>query len=105
MKQNIYKLYVGLNDKDTKAQKIETLEAYKMVENVLLNNGLTGYTIYKGLGLYKHESGAITQETTLIIELLFTTDEIVSKVLDILKQVLNQESIMLSKQEINVDFR
>ena len=32
-----YILYVGLNDKDTKTQKIDTLSAYKLTNNILLN--------------------------------------------------------------------
>lgn len=99
-----YILNVGLNDKDTKLQKIDSIEAYKIVENTLLNNGLSGYTIYQGKGLYKHDTGEITQENTLIIEMIFTTDEIVNKIIKILKQVLNQESIMKQVQDITISF-
>lgn len=104
MKEKKYILNVGLNDKDTKLQKIDSIEAYKIVENTLLNNGLDGYTIYQGKGLYKHDNGTITQENTLIIEMIFTTDDIVNKIIKILKQVLNQESIMKQVQEINISF-
>lgn len=99
-----YILNVGLNDKDTKIQKIDSIEAYKIVENTLLNNGLSGYTIYQGKGLYKHDNGEITQENTLIIEMIFTTEEIVNKIIKILKQVLNQESILKQVQEITITF-
>lgn len=104
MKEKKYILNVGLNDKDTKLQKIDSIEAYKIVENTLLNNGLSGYTIYQGKGLYKHGDGTITQENTLIIEVIFTTDDIVNKIIKILKQVLNQESIMKQIQEIELSF-
>ena len=97
-------LNVGLNDKDTKLQRIDSIEAYKIVENTLLNNGLSGYTIYQGKGLYKHDNGEITQENTLIIEVLFTTDEVINKIIKILKQVLNQESILKQVQEIELSF-
>ena len=97
-------LNVGLNDKDTKLQKIDSIEAYKIVENTLLNNGLSGYTIYQGKGLYRHDNGDITQENTLIIEVLFTTDDIINKIIKILKQVLNQESILKQVQEIELSF-
>ncbi len=99
-----YILNVGLNDKDSKIQKIDSIEAYKIVENTLLNNGLSGYTIYKGKGLYKHDNGEITQENTLIIEVLFATDDIINKIIKILKQVLNQESILKQVQEITISF-
>ena len=97
-------LNVGLNDKDTKLQRIDSIEAYKIVENTLLNNGLSGYTIYQGKGLYKHDNGEITQENTLIIEVLFTTDEVINKIIKILKHVLNQESILKQVQEIELSF-
>lgn len=89
-KEKKYILNVGLNDKDTKQQKIDSVEAYKVVENLLLNNGISGYTIYQGLGLYKHDSGEITRENTLIIELL--------------KQVLNQESVLKQVQTLEISF-
>ena len=104
MKEKKYILNVGLNDKDTKLQKIDSIEAYKIVENTLLNNGLDGYTIYQGKGLYKHDNGTITQENTLIIEMIFTSDDIVNKVITILKQVLNQESILKQVQDITISF-
>ena len=104
MTEKKYNLYVGLNDKDTKTQRIETLEAYKIIENVLLNNGLTGYTIYNGKGLYRHENGTIVQENTLIIEIIFSNDEIINKIITILKQVLNQESILKQVQKIELSF-
>lgn len=32
-----FTLYVGLNDKDSKKQEISTLEAYKIINKLLLN--------------------------------------------------------------------
>ncbi len=103
-KEKKYILNVGLNDKDTKQQKIDSVEAYKVVENLLLNNGISGYTIYQGLGLYKHDSGEITRENTLILELMFVSGEVVDKIIELLKQVLNQESILKQVQEITISF-
>ena len=65
-----FTLYVGLNDKETKTQKIATLEAYKIIENLLLGLNIEGATIFEAKGLYKHESGEYTIENTLRIELL-----------------------------------
>ena len=104
MTEKKYILNVGLNDKDSKIQKITTLEAYKMVENVLLSNGLSGYTIYQGKGLYRHDNGSIVQENTLIIEVLFTDDKTINNIISILKQVLNQESILKQVQKITLSF-
>lgn len=57
-------LYVGLNDKDTKTQKISTLEAYKIVNNIIMKY-TDGATIYEANGLYKHEDGTVVIEKTL----------------------------------------
>lgn len=35
-------LYLGLNDKDSKVQKISTLEAYKVVSNLIATKEDTG---------------------------------------------------------------
>ena len=40
-----YVLYVGLNDKKTKIQEISTLEAYKIITNVIVANQVDGFTI------------------------------------------------------------
>lgn len=103
-KEKMFRLCVGLNDKITKTQKLNTTECYKVVENTILNNGVSGYTIYESKGLYKHDNGEITLENTLIIEMLFVEEKIVNKIITILKQVLNQESILKQVQEIEMSF-
>jgi hypothetical protein len=97
-------LNVGLNDKDQKVQKITTLEAYKIVENILLNNGLNGFTIYQGKGLYKHDNGSIVYENTLIIEIIGSENKTIDKIIQLLKIALNQESILKQVQKITLSF-
>lgn len=89
-------LYVGLNDKDTKTQKIDTLEAYKMVENTITKK-TDGYTISEAKGYYRHEDGTITIENTLRIEMLFVTRELVKEFVNTLKVMLNQEAIAVEE--------
>ena len=48
-----FTLYLGLNDKDTKRQEISTLEAYKVVSNLLAKD-FGGGTIFEAQGIYKH---------------------------------------------------
>lgn len=94
-----YTLYLGLNDKDTKTQLVSTLEAYKVVTNVL-KTYTDGATIYEARGIYKHDDGTFTTENTLRIELLFVERETVKTIVDILKQVLNQESIAVQHEVV-----
>ena len=98
-------MYIGLNDKDTKKQNISTLEAYKMVSNILLNNNIDGATIFEAQGIYKHDNGEIVIENTLRVELAFISDEkIIYNIIKLLKTALNQESIMLKKVKEQISF-
>lgn len=94
-----FTLYVGLNDKDTKMQKISTVDAYKMVENVVVKK-TNGYTISEAKGYYRHEDGTITIENTLRIEMLFVNRELVKEFANTLKLMLNQESIAVEEATV-----
>ena len=94
-----YTLYVGLNDKDAKVQLVSTLEAYKMVNNVLLQY-VDGATIYEARGIYKHDDGSFVTENTLRIALLFVETETVKEIVKTLKAMLNQESIAVQHEVV-----
>lgn len=95
-----FTLYLGLNDKDSKVQEISTLEAYKIVSN-LISADFDGGTIFEARGIYKHEDGQIVTETTLRIELLFAEPQKVKNLVDTLKKLFNQESIAVQQEVIN----
>lgn len=98
-----YTLYLGLNDKDTKAQKVDTIEAYKIVEN-LCASMFGGATIFSAHGVYKHDDNTIVIENTLRIELLEFDSSILDGVREfvrILKEVFNQESIAVQIETVN----
>ena len=95
-----FTLYLGLNDKDTKTQQITTVEAYKIVSN-LISADFDGGTIFEAKGIYKHEDGQIVTETTLRIELLFAEKMQVKNLCDTLKKLFNQESIAVQEEIIN----
>lgn len=98
-----FSLNIGLNDKDTKQQRISTLEAYKMIENVIVEK-CGGGSIFEGRGVYKHENGEVVIENSLEVQLFDCEQEIVLEVVDDLKTVLNQESIVLTSEEVNSQF-
>lgn len=93
-------LYIGLNDKDTKSQLIGTLDAYRIVNNILE----TDSTITECKGVYTHKDKSITVENTLEVVLLDFDNRLDKKwVLDKtgkIKVALNQESIAYQEQEI-----
>lgn len=95
-------LTIGLNDKDTKTQRYDTITAYKMVENIL-QQYTDGYTMYQANGGYKHNDGTFTNEISLRVELLFV-DELTCRIIANKiksKDILNQESIALEIIDTN----
>lgn len=95
-----YVLFVGLNDKDTKTQKIPTLAARDIIQNIILTAGLDGATISEALGIYKHDDGQIIQEASIRIEVLFASEKQILSICKQIKTVLNQESIAVESQTI-----
>lgn len=95
-----YTLMIGLNDKDTKTQQISTLDAYKVVANLMEMD----CTITEGKGVYTHKNGQITFETSLIVEVIdfegtLEMDTLMDKVEQV-KLALNQESVAIKKNII-----
>lgn len=97
---NKFTLYLGLNDKDKKVQLINTLEAYKICNNILMHY-TDGATIFEANGIYKHDNGEFTIEKTLRIELLFVDKKTVVDIVEDLKKAFNQESIAVQEQKIS----
>lgn len=96
-------LYIGLNDKDTKAQKIDTLEAVKIVTNIITDQA-DGGTIYNATGIYKHDDGTIVIENTLRVELIDAEPRAIARIIDTVKAALNQESIIKQTETITSEF-
>ncbi len=95
-----YILYVGLNDKETKTQKIGLLSAREIIQNTVIGQGLDGATISDAIGIYKHDDGSFVTEQSLRVEILFADDDTIKNICDKLKLVLNQESIAVETQDI-----
>lgn len=95
-----YTLYLGLNDKDTKQQQIETIEAYKLCSGLLADTIGAG-TISAAQGIYKHENGAVVIENTLRIEIIEAAADLVMQLCGTLKKLFNQESILVQRDSIS----
>lgn len=94
-----YTLFLGLNDKDSKVQEINTIDAYKILQNILPD-----CTIRESQGIYTYSNGIRGLETTLelfIIDFDKKFDPL--PVIDSLKRLFNQESIALVTSSIDSD--
>jgi len=99
-----YTLIIGLNDKKTKNQEINTLDAYKIINNIIFGY-CDGATITEATGYYKHKDGTITIEKSLQVILMFIDKKDVLEIIESCKIALNQESIVLQEENITSELR
>ena len=98
-----YTLYIGLNDKDTKAQETRTEDALLLV-SVYCAEVFGGATISTARGVYTHESGSLVTENTIRCELFTENENAVKTAVFAFKEALNQESIGVTKEAVNLLF-
>lgn len=99
-----YNIYVGMFDKDTKQQVLSNTEFLNTVRSVMRSMHIDNYTIYKCKGHYRSELQTVC-EPSLNIEIIrngiFLFQQINSFKVRLCKE-LNQESVLITKQEIEV---
>lgn len=98
-----FTICVGLFDKDTKRQEVNTLDAYKIASNFFVKH-TGGATIMEGRGIYTHENGEIVVEPTLICMVYGSTVAQIELVSALLKDAFNQESVAIEESEVNSRF-
>lgn len=98
-------LNIGLLDKDSKMQEVNTLDAYKIVYNIMQKD----CTIMQGMGVYTHESGEVVYEPSLQVMMLdfdnSLTVEYIDEKIEALKIALNQESIAFQEEDIKSELK
>lgn len=99
--KNLITLYIGMFDKDTKKQEYP-------IENFIkiLDSYFDYYTLTQSQGRYKHEDGTIINEPTLKVEVLLDnlSHNSIFNIVELIKDRLNQECIMVTTQTLYVDF-
>jgi len=98
---NNYIFSIGLNDKNTKRQEINTIDCYKLATNLLIEH-FGGGTINEWKWVYTHENWDIVIENTLICSVC--TDKDVTPFIEDAKRIFNQESILKQKIISEVTF-
>ena len=91
-----FTLFIGLNDKDSKQQEINTIDCYKILMNLFSKNSVD-CTISESQGFYTHLDGTFTIEKSLRVEILFSSKEKIYSLCDAIKILLNQESIAVQR--------
>lgn len=95
--------YLGLNDKDSKVQEVNTLDAYKIANNII-KKYYTGATIRESLGMFTHADGVTVTERSLEIVIIDADLKKSMLLINDLKQAFNQESVMFESSTVNIKF-
>lgn len=96
-------LYIGLNDKDTKTQIINTNDALLTVSDIVLRIA-EGGTIQNCIGVYTHENSVKVLENSIMIILYNCSDLKAWAIISECKKALNQESILKEVTEAETYF-
>lgn len=93
-----YVLYIGTNDKDTYEQVISTEEAREIVNEICIKY-VDGYTASEAKGGWVDETDTLTQENTLVYAFYEVTEEQLVNIMEEILEALNQNAILVEKQE------
>lgn len=91
-------LLIGLNDKDTLRQELNTDEVISWLQYQFDN-----CTITECAGSYKHMDGTVTKETSLQVSIYDNNYNYIDDVI-VIKYVLNQESIGVVTEYVDIKF-
>lgn len=109
--QTLVSFYVGLNDKDTKTQIVSIQDAKTIITKCMVKYFEFGGTLFQCSGVYAHNDGTniIVVESSFKVEILtdgtdhdFTTR--CSRFVNVLKRVLNQETILQTSVCLDAKF-
>ena len=97
-------MYVGTNDKDTYKPEFSQDEAKEIVDTVCLKYFPDGYTLQEAVGAWTEENSNITHEYTLVCYFDGADIGTVHKAADELIEKLNQNTLLIEQDTINIDF-
>ena len=97
------KIYVGLNDSETKEQKLSTEKYVSVLKKVCRSCGVA-FSFSVQQGGYMHDDGICTQENTLVLSLIDADDKITDEIAKDLCAFFNQGSVMITKSSARAYF-
>ena len=93
------KIYVGLNDAQTKEQRHET-EKYMGVLKDVCRNYHVAFSVNIEDGGYYHDDGEYTEETSFVLVLINADQEVVKEIANDLCSFFRQESVLITEKQI-----
>lgn len=99
-----YTFFLGLNDKFSKWQIVETEKAMETIENLVASQ-LWGGSISLIRWVFQHDDGTIVKENTIKIETLWYRDYDDYRLFaQNLREYFNQESVLMEVSEVSESF-
>ena len=93
------RIYVGLNDSETRAQKYETEQYVKILKDICKNYHVA-FSMDIEEGGYYHEDGEYTEETSLVLVLIDAEQDVVQNIAQALCTGFHQESVLVTENRI-----
>lgn len=103
MKGYKFEIYIGLKDKET-YEEIFNEEIFASILSRICLNRKIAFSLTNQLGGFAHNKG-YTTETSLKITLIGSTEEIANELGETLKELINTDTILITKEEIEYYFK
>lgn len=94
------RIYIGLNDAQTKEQIHET-EMYMSVLKYVCRNYHVAFSVDMEHGGYYHDDGEYTEETSFILQMINADQDVVSEIAKDLCTFFHQESVLVTENHID----
>lgn len=93
------KIYVGLNDGQTRKQEHDTA-AYVSVLKTVCRSYKTPFSVSLAQGGYMHADGQYTEEVSLILSLIDVDAETINAIAEDLCVFFRQESVLITEDRV-----
>ena len=97
------RIYIGLNDADTKTQLFETEKYMDILRDVCVAYGIP-FSFVVNEGGYIHENGEYTKENTLVLTLIGVEKKTVDEIAKDLCAFFHQESVLITENQVRSYF-
>ena len=97
------RIYVGLNDSETRKQKFDTGKYLDLLKKVCKNYHVA-FSVHVEEGGYFHDDGEYTEECSLVLELIDTDRAIIEEIPMDLCTFFHQESVLVTTSRIQAEY-
>ncbi len=93
------RIYVGLNDAETKKQMFETEQYMEQLKKLCFTYHVP-FSVGTEEGGFFHEDGEYVEERTLVLTLIDAEKETIRKIANDLRTLFHQESVLITEDDV-----